>query len=153
MKSLPISAAFLAAVVCVSPAVAQDKPLQGVTLNLASMNDPFATVLARLAPAFQEETGAELKVDILSYPELLTKVTADFIGNTGGYDLVTMDIVWAGQFEEVGHTVDLTAWIERDADELALDDTLRDSLRGKVLVEFPVLHVALPREAPAFHVG
>lgn len=103
-------------------AVAQDKPLEGVTLNLASMNDPFATVLARLAPRFTEVTGATLNVDILSYPELLTKITADFIGNTGGYDVVTMDIVWAGQFEEVGHTAELTPWIERDAADLGLDD-------------------------------
>lgn len=119
----PLSAvSAVVALFVATQALAQDKPLAGVTLNLASMNDPFSTVLARLAPAFTEATGAELNVDILSYPELLTKVTADFIGNTGGYDLVTMDIVWAGQFEEVGHTVELTPWIERDGAELGLDD-------------------------------
>ncbi len=122
MKIVPIGAAMLATSAFLTPALAQDKPLDGLTLNVASMNDPFATVLARMAPSFLEATGAELNVDILSYPELLTKVTADFIGNAGGYDLVTMDIVWAGQFEEAGHTVDLTEWIERDADELVLDD-------------------------------
>ncbi len=101
---------------------AQDKPLEGVTLNIASMNDPFAPVLVELAPAFQEATGAEVSVDILSYPELLTKVTADFIGETQGYDIVTMDIVWAGQFAEAGHTTELSSFMERDSAELALDD-------------------------------
>ena len=122
MKPLTLATVSLFALSMGQTATAQDLPLEGVSLNLASMNDPFSTVLARLAPRFAEETGADLTVDILSYPELLTKVTADFIGNTGGYDLVTMDIVWAGQFEEAGHTVELTPWMERDAEELALED-------------------------------
>ena len=109
-------------VAAASPAFAQGKSLEGITLNIASQNDQFAVVMAEIAPEFEEETGAEVNVEILSYPELLTKITADFIGNTGGYDIVTMDIVWAGQFEEAGHTVDLGELIERDADELALDD-------------------------------
>jgi multiple sugar transport system substrate-binding protein len=79
-------------------------------------------VLVRLAPRAKQDLGIDLKVDILSYPELLTKITADFIGNTKSYDVVTMDIVWAGQFAEAGHSVELTPLIERDKGELGLDD-------------------------------
>ena len=101
-----------------SPAGAADKPYDGVTLTLASQNDQFATVLADLSPKFKEATGITVKVDILSYPELLSKLTADFVGHTKGYDLDTMDIVWSGQFAESGYTVDLTDWIKRDAAEI-----------------------------------
>jgi multiple sugar transport system substrate-binding protein len=101
---------------------AQDKPFAGVTLNIASQNDQFAAVMADLAPQFTEATGATVKVDILSYPELLTKVTADYVGDTKGYDVATMDIVWAGQFAETGWTVELSDWIERDAAEIDVDD-------------------------------
>src|SRR6202522_1498999 len=79
-------------------ASAADKPYDGVTLTLASQNDQFATVLADMSPKFKEATGITVKVDILSYPELLSKLTADFVGHTKGYDLLTMDIVWSGQF-------------------------------------------------------
>src|SRR5476649_2421074 len=65
-------------VVALAPARAADKPYDGVTLTLASQNDQFATVLADIAPQFKEATGITVKVDILSYPELLTKTTADF---------------------------------------------------------------------------
>jgi multiple sugar transport system substrate-binding protein len=103
-------------------APAADKPFEGVTLTLASQNDQFAAVLAALAPKFTEQAGTALKVDILDYGSLLTKTTADFVGHTGGYDLITMDIVWSGQYAESGYTVDLTDWIKRDAAELQLDD-------------------------------
>lgn len=99
-------------------AQAADKPLAGVTLNLASMNDQFSAVLAQIAPKFKEATGAELKVDIMDYGSLLTKTTADFVGHTAGYDLITMDIVWAGQFAANGYTVDLTDLMKRDAKDL-----------------------------------
>jgi multiple sugar transport system substrate-binding protein len=95
---------------------------EGVTLNLASQNDQFAAVLASMAPKFKELTGATVKVDILSYPELLTKITADYVGHTKGYDIATIDIVWSGQFAETGYTVDLTNWIKRDAAEIKVDD-------------------------------
>ena len=101
---------------------AQDQPFAGVTLTVASMNDQFSGPLVTLAPQFQELTGITVNVDILSYPELLTKITADFIGDTAGYDVVTMDIVWAGQFAESGYSVELSDLIARDADEIDVDD-------------------------------
>ncbi len=84
-----------------SPAAA-DARYDGVTLNIASQNDQFAAVLAAIAPEFEQLTGAKVNVDILSYPELLTKITADYIGHTKGYDIATVDIVWSGQFADAG---------------------------------------------------
>ena len=103
-------------------AYGQSKPLDGVTLTLASQNDQFGAVLAQLDPKFKQETGAELRVEIMNYGDLLTKTTADFLADTGAYDLVTMDIVWAGAYAENGYSVDLTDWVARDAAELELDD-------------------------------
>jgi multiple sugar transport system substrate-binding protein len=115
-------AAIATTLLAANGAWAQDKPLAGVTLTLASQNDQFGAVLAKLAPKFKEATGAELKVEIMDYGQLLTKTTADFIGDTKGYDLVTMDIVWAGAYAENKYSVDLTDWVKRDAAELELDD-------------------------------
>lgn len=109
-------------VLMASTAYAQDKPLDGMTLTLASQNDQFGAVLAQLAPKFKEETGAELRVEIMNYGDLLTKTTADFVADTAAYDLVTMDIVWAGAYAENGYSVDLTDWVARDAAEIDLDD-------------------------------
>lgn len=109
-------------VLMASTAYGQSKPLDGVTLTLASQNDQFGAVLAQLAPKFKEETGADLRVEIMNYGDLLTKTTADFVADTAAYDLVTMDIVWAGAYAENGYSVDLTDWVARDAAEIDLDD-------------------------------
>jgi multiple sugar transport system substrate-binding protein len=105
-----------------APASAQDKPFAGITLTIASQNDQFAAPMADIASQFTEKTGATVKVDILGYGDLLTKTTADYIGDTKGYDIATTDIVWAGQLAEAGWTVDLTDLIKRDADEIKVDD-------------------------------
>nr|WP_319514911.1 sugar ABC transporter substrate-binding protein [uncultured Cohaesibacter sp.] len=112
----------LSGLLLASTALAADKQLDGVTLNIASMNDPFATVMTKIAPKFEELTGAKINVDILDYGSLMTKTTADFVSDSAGYDVVTMDIVLTGQYAESGFSVDLTDLIKRDADELALDD-------------------------------
>src|SRR5580704_18112739 len=128
-----LAKAAAVSLIALTPARAADKPYDGVTLTLASQNDQFATVLADLAPKFKDATGITVKVDILSYPELLTKTTADFVGHTKGYDLITMDNVWSSQFAESGYTVDLTDWIKRDAAEIKPKDiypVLMESLGG-----------------------
>jgi multiple sugar transport system substrate-binding protein len=116
--SLCLSGALAAALA----AQAAAKPLDGVTLNVASQNDQFAAVMAALAPKFTEATGATVKVDILDYGSLLTKTTADFVAHSAGYDVVTMDIVWAGQYAQNGYTVELSDLIKRDAKEIDADD-------------------------------
>jgi multiple sugar transport system substrate-binding protein len=103
-------------------ATAAAKPLDGVTLNVASQNDQFASVMAQLAPKFTQATGAKVNVDILDYGSLLTKTTADFVAHSAGYDIVTMDIVWAGQYAANGYTVELSDLIKRDAKEIDADD-------------------------------
>ena len=126
---------------------AQDKPLNGVTLTLASQNDQFSAVLAKLAPKFKEATGADLKVEIMDYGQLLTKTTADYIGDTKGYDLVTMDIVWAGAYAENKYSVDLTDWVARDAAEIELDDIYPVLLKS--LGQYNDRYVAFPFAAYA----
>jgi len=118
---LTTSAAFLAWGLAGANA-ASKLPYAGVTLTLASQNDQFGAVLAKLAPEFKKATGADLKVEIMDYGSLQTKTTADFVGHTDAYDLITMDIVWAGSFYDNKYSMDLTDWVKRDAKELDLDN-------------------------------
>ncbi|MBN9019462.1 MAG: sugar ABC transporter substrate-binding protein [Rhizobiales bacterium] len=137
-----LGAALLLSTGLAGAAFAADKPLDGVTLTIASQNDQFAAVIAKLAPQFEEKTGATVKVDILDYGSLLTKTQADFVGHTKSYDMVTMDIVWAGQYADNGYSVDLTDWIKRDAAELQIDDIYPAAL--KYIGQYDGKQVAFP---------
>jgi multiple sugar transport system substrate-binding protein len=139
---LKLGVAGLVYVSLAGVALAAGKPLDGVTLTIASQNDQFAPVIAKLAPKFEEATGAKVKVDILDYGSLLTKTQADFVGDTKSYDLVTMDIVWAGQYADNNYTVDLTDWIKRDAAELQLDDIYPSTI--KYIGQYNGKQVAFP---------
>jgi multiple sugar transport system substrate-binding protein len=123
-------------------ALAQSKPLEGVTLTVASQNDQFGPVLAQLAPKFNEATGANVRVEVMNYGDLLGKTTADFLADTAAYDVVTMDIVWAGAYAANGYSVDLTDWVARDAAEIKLDDIYPVMLES--LGQFEGRYVAFP---------
>jgi multiple sugar transport system substrate-binding protein len=96
--------------------------LEGQTLTMAIMNDPFSSTLQTFAAEWAADNGVDFQTDIVGYGDLATRVRSDFVGGTGNFDLFTMDIVWSGEFADAGYTVDLTDRIERDADELDLDD-------------------------------
>lgn len=140
MPSFTRRAALASGLALPGLALAQGQP---VTLTMASMNDGFAPVLARLAPRFAAAPGGvPVRVDILSYPELLSRLTADFVGRTRNYDLSTMDIVWAGQFAEGGFSADLAPLMARDAQQIAQDDIYETANRG--LGQFRGRQIAYP---------
>ncbi|MCP4168473.1 MAG: extracellular solute-binding protein [Chloroflexi bacterium] len=103
---------------------ADEKPFDGTELVLGSMTDQFITGFRELIPQFEEETGIKITLDELGYVDLYQKLTADFVGETANYDLMTMDIVWSGEYAQNGYTVPLDDYMARDEAELALDDIL-----------------------------
>lgn len=100
------------------------KPYEGVKLNLASMTDQYVQAFRVLVPKFKEQTGIEITLDELGYVDLRQKLTADFVGKTAQYDLMTMDIVWSGEFGKNGYTIPLNDLMERDKDAIKKDDIL-----------------------------
>lgn len=105
-------------------AAAKDKPLAGTELVLASMTDQYVTAFRYLVPKFEEETGIKVTLDELGYVDLYQKLTADFVGHTANYDLMTVDIVWSGEFAANKYTLPLDEFMERDKAELQLDDIM-----------------------------
>lgn len=101
-----------------------EKPFAGTELTLASMTDQYVTAFRHLAPKFEEETGIKITLDELGYVDLYQKLTADFVGHTANYDLMTVDIVWSGEYAQNGYTLPLDDFMERDEDELDLDDIM-----------------------------
>ena len=105
-------------------AAAEEQPYAGTELVLASMTDQYVTAFRALIPQFEEETGIKVTMDELGYVDLYQKLTADFVGETANYDLMTVDIVWSGEYAANGYTLPLDEFMERDKEELQLDDIM-----------------------------
>lgn len=94
------------------------------TLTVAMEADQYASYVPVMAQQFEELTGIHVEVDILGYVEHRQKITQDFATDTKQYDVMAVDIVWVGEFEREGWTVDLTPFIERDYDEINVPDIM-----------------------------
>lgn len=105
-------------------APAAEKPYEGVELTLASMTDQYVAAFRYLIPLFEEETGIDVTMDELGYVDLYQKLTADFVGKTAQYDLMTVDIVWSGEYAKNLYTLPLDDFMARDKEELQLDDIM-----------------------------
>lgn len=123
-----------------APAAAE-KPFAGTELVLASMTDQYVTAFRALIPQFEEETGIKVTMDELGYVDLYQKLTADFVGHTGNYDLMTVDIVWSGEYGANGYTLPLDDFMARDKDEIMMDDIMPVSW---TLGEWEGKHYAYP---------
>ena len=99
-------------------------PLEGTTLTMAVCAEQYADYLKELGKSFEKKTGAKVIVDVIGYVELYQKITQDYASGTKLYDLATVDIMWTGEFENKGFTMDLTDLIKADADEIDLDDII-----------------------------
>ncbi len=104
--------------------VVEENKFEGVELTLAAMTDQYVTAFRVLVPQFTEETGIEVTMDELGYVDLYQKLTADFVGKTAQYDLMTVDIVWSGEYAANLYTLPLDDFMERDKAELNLDDIM-----------------------------
>ena len=114
---------------------------KGQNLVLGSMTDQYVAAFRVLVPQFAELSGANITLDELGYVDLYQKLIADFVGQTGNYDLMTVDIVWSGEFGQNEYTLPLDDFMARDEAELQLDDIMPVAW---TLGEWQGAHVAYP---------
>ena len=107
-----------------APNASDSRAYEGVELTLATMSDQYVDAFRYLIPQFEEETGAHITLDVLGYVDLYQKLTADFVGHTANYDLMTVDIVWTGEYAQNHYTLPLDELMARDAAELNTDDIM-----------------------------
>ncbi len=117
------------------------------TLTIAWAQWPPADYLETLSKDFTAETGIEVNVVQIPWPNFQTKVDATFIGKSDLYDIVIGDSQWLGRNSTAGHYVDLTDWINQNIDVASISP-----LAMKAFAEYPKesgKYWALPAEVDA----
>jgi multiple sugar transport system substrate-binding protein len=114
-KSILLVLTFLLSVVISN---AQDeKPFEGVTVNILSFTGPQVTEpLLRRGPDFEELTGAHIEVTTVPFGDLYSSILADQTTGTNSYDAFVMSPQWNADFVSAGIMEDLTAYVESDPD-------------------------------------
>ncbi len=105
-----------AMVALASGAWAQDKPFEGVTVNMLTFTGPqIAEPLQRRAPDFEKLTGAKVHVITVPFSDLYNKLLTDFATGTNSYDAAVFAPQWMGDFIEPGYLEELTERVKGDA--------------------------------------
>ena len=95
-------------VVC-APAFAQDKPFEGVTVNVMTQTGAIQEPLQRRAPEFEKLTGAKINIIAVPFSDLYQKVLTDWASGTNSVDAAVFAPQWMVDYIAGGYLEDLTA--------------------------------------------
>ncbi len=113
----------------IGPAIGGAKPFAGTTLNVSTFNAPFARILTKWLPEFEEATGAKVAYDTPSFP--VYNQRADLELSTGGasYDVLNITFIYSSRWIGAGWFTPLDDYI-RDANRTPADWDVEDFLPG-----------------------
>lgn len=72
--------------------------LLGETLRVLVAGDPFAVALQNARPTLEAASGTELHIEIASYNDVRRRVLLNALDLESAYDIVSFDVVWAGEY-------------------------------------------------------
>ena len=112
-----------------APVYGGAKPFAGVTLNVSTFNAPFARILTKWLPEFEEATGAKVVYDTPAFA--VYNQRADLELSTGGsaYDVLNITFIYSSRWIGAGWFTPLDDYI-RDANRTPSDWDVEDFLPG-----------------------
>jgi multiple sugar transport system substrate-binding protein len=108
---------FVLVLGAIGPSAAQDKPFEGVVLDIVTFTGPqIAEPLQRRAPDFAELTGATVNVVTVPFSNLYQAILTDQATGTNSYDAFVFAPQWMVDYIGPGYLEDLTDYIANDPD-------------------------------------
>lgn len=103
-------------------AESSDKPYAGTTIKAITFQMTHQQAIADLIPRFEEATGIDVVFDMIPYNDVREKMITMAASHTYEYDVLWLDTIWVAEFANSGYLYDVTDWVERDWDEIDVDD-------------------------------
>ncbi|MDX2138240.1 MAG: sugar ABC transporter substrate-binding protein [Chloroflexota bacterium] len=100
---------------------AQDLPFSGRVINFLTIQ-PHAVASRAAAELFEAETGADVQVLVVPFPNITEKALLDVASGAGEYDVVEIWYTSLGQLASNGVLVDLTEWWDANAEAINAED-------------------------------
>lgn len=105
---------------------------QAETINILMESVPDTRFVQEVLPAFTEETGIEVALEVVNYAEMHTKLVPQLVAPTGSYDAIVVDFYWVGEFTKAGWLQSLDERIAADGFDTSVYFDSLMNLVGKV---------------------
>ncbi len=86
------AAGFLGALAV--PALAQDKPFDGVQLSVLMEGHPTTDAIQKMLPDFKAATGIDVALEIVPEQDITAKILLEFSAKSGRYDVIENNIIY-----------------------------------------------------------
>lgn len=90
-----------------APAMAQDKPFDGVQLSVLMEGHPTTDAISKMLPAFKELTGIDVALEVVPEQDITAKMLLELSSKSGRYDVVQNNIIYIPGFVKNGYIVPL----------------------------------------------
>jgi ABC-type glycerol-3-phosphate transport system substrate-binding protein len=84
-----------------------------VTLHALMEDVPETTIIEKMLPEFEKETGIKVDFQKLVYSDMHDKLVTQLIGSSSYYNVLEVDFLWAGEFPDAGWLEDLGPYVEK----------------------------------------
>jgi len=91
------------------------RAFEGKSINILLIEHPFVDSLVPLIPAFEEQTGITVNLEVLNEAQGFDKLQADLSAGVGNYDLFMTDPLHNWQYSAAGWIEPLDGYIANDA--------------------------------------
>lgn len=85
----------------------------GVTLHALMEDVPETTIIEKMLPEFEKETGIKVEFEKVGYGDMHDKLVAQLVSGQSYYNLLEVDFLWAGEFPAAGWLEDLRPYAEK----------------------------------------
>lgn len=106
----------------------QDKPYSGEKIVFLVSPTPTVNAVIDLIPEFEEDTGAKVVVESVSYNSMIEKETLDLRTKQGKFDVFWVEATYLERYNNLGGLANLDTLAEKAGLDLNLDD-FPDGLR------------------------
>ncbi|MEX1205188.1 MAG: sugar ABC transporter substrate-binding protein [Dongiaceae bacterium] len=102
------------------------------TINILMEAVPDTEYVRKLLPEFERATGIEVKLEVVNYAEMHTKLVPQLVAPKGSYSAIVVDFYWVGEFTKAGWLRPLDKLIAGDKVDTGVYYPVLMNLVGKV---------------------
>ncbi len=98
--------------------------LGGETVRMLLVGDPFALALQEAATGLEQLAGGKLELEVVGYDDVRRLTLRNAQDKLSAYDIVSFDVVWTGEYGELGVLLPLETLIARSRSQVEPEDFL-----------------------------